>query len=154
MTEKNKNAVVAALTLSLSACASLSQEPSWSAPENNDSRVLIYRVSGSHSSAVNAYFGTQEHYVVGIRPNQYSVVTVPSGEHSFRVGSGSSSSAVTINATLTPDETLCLKVKSNPAQWIGAIIPLLAIGIPTFNSEIVECPDQEELSEFALVESV
>lgn len=143
--------LIFSLLLTTVGCASISKEESWSESVDTPSELLVFRVSGSHSKAMAAYFGSDKNYVVALKEETYSILEVPLTVSNFRVmGQGSTSSSIRLD--LEPEKRTCLKLESNPAQWAAIAIPILLAAIPAFKSEEVECPNEEFFAKYTLVQ--
>ena len=139
------------LVLFVSGCVSIGEEPQWNRDIGNSSDLVVYRESGSHSKALKAYFGSSANYVVSLREKEYVKMHLPTGEHEFRVKANGSAST-TLSTKLMLDRKTCIKLKADPAQWVGAAIPIVGMAMPAFSIEEVSCPEDEYFSSFKKVE--
>lgn len=147
------NLVFIMLITSLAGCTTMktSRENSWAKTEHESAKVIVFRKSEWASKSVEAGFGSQSNYVVALKPMEYAVLSIPEGDHEFRIGSPQSV-ASNLSVSLSQSETACIRVKANVTPIVLAVtIPILYWAIPSFTGEIVTCPTAIELEEYKQV---
>jgi hypothetical protein len=128
-----------------------SPETSWRKIDKETAKVIVLRGSGWMSGKVEAGFGSQSNYVVALSPMEYAVLSIPVGDHNFRVGSPQSVSS-NISVSLSQTETTCIMVKANAVPMLLAFtIPILVWASPTFTGKEIDCPGAGELESYNLV---
>ena len=138
--------------IALSGCTTVttSEEESWIDNGQDMAEVLVFRGNERTNSIVEAGIGSQSNYVVALNVLEYTVLSIPVGDHTLRVGGGSATS-FDIEVSLSQSETTCIQVKGNATQAVAVLVPILVAAIPGFIAEIVSCPSAEQLRQFKKV---
>lgn len=142
--------LLAFITLAGCTPVKTSQETAWLKKGQEMAEVLVFRGNEKTNSGVEAGIGSQNNYVVALKPQEYTVLTIPAGEHNLKIGSGGAAS-YDIHVSLSNSETTCIQVKGNAAQAAAVLLPILVAAIPSFTAEKVSCPTNEQLENYKRV---
>lgn len=127
-----------------------SQEAAWLDEGQAMAEVLVFRGNEKSNRGVEAGVGSQNNYVVALKPQEYALLRIPVGEQDLKVGSGGSASHH-IRVSLSKSELTGIQVKGNAAQAAAVLIPILVAAVPSFTAEQVGCLTDEQLKAYKKV---
>lgn len=139
------------VSMFMTGCMSIdvSPEPLWEVGQKPYSEVLVYRDKNWLNGRPESGFGSEEHNVVAIKNGQYSIVPIPAGSYIFHITGAGGTPPYVLSTVLAPEKRTCIKVSGNTkAAMTSAFIPIAGFMMPAYLGDIVDCPDELELSEY------